>query len=366
MAETIIGVGDPKAVKHWSANLARQVARKGYFSRKFVGTSDNAVIQKKTDLESDAGDTISYDLVMEFQGEPTAGDQRRDGLEENLRFYSDEVTIDQLRHSATPGGRMTRKRTLHNLREVTRDREAQYWARYFDQVMFIYLSGARGINRFPGIPTSYTGHAGNAIQAPDSGHILYGGTATSKASLAAGDKMSRMLIERAETYAYMLQEIDGESVAMQPVEVEGEPHFIVLMSPYAEHDLRTASTAAGEWFDIQKAAATAEGKANPIFKGSLGMIKNVVLHKHENAIRFNDYGAGANVQAARSLLLGRQAGVVAYGTAGGMSYQWEEELKDGKNQLVIYCGTIFGIKKTRYNNRDFGVIALDTAAAQVS
>ena len=115
---------------------------------------------------------------------------------------------------------------------------------------------------------------------------------------------------------------------------------------------------------MQKAAAAAEGsKTNAIFKGSLGMLNKVVLHSHESVIRFSDYGSGANLKAARALFLGRQAGVCAYGTAGGTRFQWEEELTDFKNQVDIAAGCILGVKKTRFKNRDFGVIALDTYAA---
>jgi len=32
----------------------------------------------------------------------------------------------------------------------------------------------------------------------------------------------------------------------------------------------------GQWLDIQKAAAAAEGKNNPLFKGALGMYRGVI------------------------------------------------------------------------------------------
>jgi N4-gp56 family major capsid protein len=128
------------------------------------------------------------------------------------------------------------------------------------------------------------------------------------------------------------------------------------------------NAATGEWLDIQKAAAAAEGRNNPLFKGSSGMYNNVILHKHRNVIRFNDYGAGLNVTAARALFLGRQAGVVAFGSAGtGLRFDWNEEMEDRGNQVVITTGSIFGVKKTAFTvdgtSRDFGVIALDTAVA---
>ena len=44
-----------------------------------------------------------------------------------------------------------------------------------------------------------------------------------------------------------------------------------------------------------------------MFKGSLGMYRNCILHSHRNVIRFNNAGAGANAEAARGLFLGAQA-----------------------------------------------------------
>ena len=114
--------------------------------------------------------------------------------------------------------------------------------------------------------------------------------------------------------------------------------------------------------EIQKAAITAEGRQNPIFKGGLGMVSNTVLHSHEWAIRFSDYGADNLQPAARALFLGRQAGVIAFGATGGFRFSWDEEMQDHGNEPVIAAGLIVGTKKTRFNNSDFGVIAIDTYA----
>jgi N4-gp56 family major capsid protein len=144
--------------------------------------------------------------------------------------------------------------------------------------------------------------------------------------------------------------------------MEGEARFVMLMSLYSEYDLRVSTGASG-WLEIQKSAAQAEGRDNPIFKGALGMLNNVILHSHKSVIRFSDYGAGGNVAAARNLFLGRQAMVVAYGTPGGQRFMWQEEMTDYGNEPTFVAGLIVGMKKTRFNSRDFGVIAADTAAA---
>lgn len=360
MAQTVIPFGDPKAQKKWSASLAVDQIKKSYFERKFVGTDQNSVIQRKTELESDSGDRISFDLSVQLRGEHTDGDKRLEGKEESLRFYTDEVVIDQARKAVSAGGRMTRKRTSHNLRQVAKDRLGDYWARFMDELMFMYLSGARGINKDFLFRFDFTGHAGNPLQAPNAGHMLYGGDATSKATITEDDRMSRELIERAQVKATMLQAQDPENANMVPVTMEGEERYCLLMSPFQEHDLRTSEGSG--WLEVQKAAAAAEGRNNPIFKGSLGMINNTVLHSHRNAIRFDDYGADSDLAAARALFMGRQAAVIAYGTTGGMRFEWKEEVKDYGNEPTVASGSIFGIKKTRFNGRDFGVLTLDTYA----
>ena len=365
MSRTIIGLNDPKAVKHYSAVLAVDSARKSYFSKKFTGKGEETQmpIMLLTELENDAGEYISYDLSMQLTMEPVEGDAELEGKEEALTFYTDGLYIDQARGGVNSGGRMTRKRTLHKLRKVAKARQSDWWARVFDEVQFMYLSGARGINSDFVFSTSYAGRANNSFTAPDSSHILYGGDATSKATLDATDKMTLAVIDRAVAKADMMGGGSSGVPKIQPILIEGEPHFVCVLNPWQEYDLRTAATSTGTWIDIQKAAAAAEGRSNPIFKGGLGMYNNVVLHKHQAVIRFSDYGSGSNIAAARALFLGRQAGSMAFGSPGtGLRFDWFEETRDNGNQVVISTHSIWGFKKCSFNGYDYGILVLDTAA----
>lgn len=362
MAQTITKWGDTHAQKKWSSVLAVDVAKKSYFTRKFVGRGQNNVIEQKTELESDAGDRVSFDLSVQLRQKPTYGDNRVKGKEENLRFYSDEVIIDQVRHPVSAGGKMSRKRTVHDMRKVAKDRLSDYFKQFVDELHMMYLAGARGINEDFIEDESFTGFAGNTLRAPDAAHIMYGGDATSKATIVADDKMTVGLVERAQTKSKMLRALDPNVHNIQPVSVEGEERYVLLMSPLQCHDMRV-DTSSNNWLDIQKAVAGAEGyRTNKIFRGGLGMVNDTVLHEHSNVIRFNDYGAGSDVDAARALFMGRQAGVVAYGTPGGMRYMWKEEEDDYGNEPTVVSGFIGGMQKTTFNDRDFGVISIDTAA----
>ena len=118
MARTVVGVNDPKAVKKYSSQLMLDVSQDSYWNQRFMGRGETAStpIQVLTDLESDAGEEIKYDLLAELRMSPVEGDDVLEGKEEAQRFYTDSVYIDQARAGVNTGGRMTRKRTIHNLR----------------------------------------------------------------------------------------------------------------------------------------------------------------------------------------------------------------------------------------------------------
>jgi N4-gp56 family major capsid protein len=363
MATTIVGLNDAKAVKRWSAALFYDTARAGWWSSRMMAKGKQAMapIQVLTELENDAGDTIHFDLFLQLNGEPTYGDIVREGNEEALNTKSDSISIDQVRYSVDTGGAMTRKRTLHDLRMRAKELAADYWMRLDDEYHFIYGSGARGINTGFICPLGFTGYANNALNAPDSGHIIYG-DGTTKATLTSSGKMTRQVIEKANTKAATLGGDGSGTPQIRPLIWDGEERYVVVMHTFQEYDLRLDAGTSG-WMEIQKAAAAAEGQKNPIFKGGLGMIGNTVLQAHPRVIRFSDYGSGSNVKAARALFLGRQALVTAFGSPGnGLRMKWVEKLVDLENRLIIGLSCIRGDKKVQFNSADFGVVSLDTAA----
>lgn len=371
MGQTIIGLGDDKAVKKYSAFLAVDTNRKSYWTKKFMGRGQESSmpIQMLTELENDAGEYISFDLTMQMKMQPVEGDDILENKEEALKFYTDGVYIDQLRGGVNTGGKMSRKRTIHDLRMVARRRQSDWWARVFDELFFMYGSGARGVNADFVFPTSYTGFANNSISAPDTDHIIYAGNKT-KATLTTSETMDLAGVDKWVAKADMMGGGTGDGTAgtdgntqtpqIQPIMINGEPHFVMLMNPWQVYDLKR-DTSTGEWMDYQKAAAGAEGRKSPIFRGSLGMYNNVVLHKHKAVIRFSDYGSGENLTAARALFMGEQAMVCAFGSPGkGFRFKWHEEEQDRGNQAVITTSTIVGIKKVTFNGKDYGIGAYDT------
>lgn len=368
MARTIIGVNDPKAVKRYSGMLHLDVSQRAYWGQRFMGKGENAEtpVQLLTELESDAGEQIYYDLLAEMRMTPVEGENTLEGNEEAQRPYTDSIYIDQARAGVNTGGRMTRKRTLHNLRDKARRQQSNYWARVFDEQLFMYGAGARGVNPNFLFPLGYTGRANNAFAAPDAAHTLYGGNATDYTNIDVNDKFDLALIGRAKTRADVQGGGATDITVLQPCKIDGEETYVCVMHKWQEDDLRL-DVGTGGWMDIQKAAAAALGNKSPLFKGAMGMYRDVILQAHRNVIRFNNAGVG-NVEAARALFLGSQALVVAFGSPGtNMRFDWNEETRDNGDKVVITTSTIFGVKKTRFTTeagpQDLGLFSLDTACA---
>jgi N4-gp56 family major capsid protein len=364
MSQTVVGLNNPIAVKRWSATLFTDAAKESYWGSRFSSKAPEAPvpIQVLTDLEGEQGDTITYDLFGQLIQKPVYGDDIRRGKEEALKSFSDKVMIDQVWCGVNAGGRMTRKRTLHDLRSIARRKMAEWWARWDDEVTFIYGAGMRGINEDFIEGLDYAGFAENALTSPDNDHVLFGGDATADSSISNDDQFALGLIDKAVTKAQTMGGGSDGKIKMRPIRINGENRWVLVMHSFQEHDLRTKSSGTVTWLDIQKAAAAAQGQGNPLFTGAMGMYRGVVLHSNQSVIRFNG-GSDSLQPCARAMFLGAQSMVKAYGSPGnGLRFDWNEEKEDRGNQIVIGSSTILGMKKTRYKGRDFSGLSLDTYA----
>lgn len=358
MGATEFALNAALAVQRWGADLAREVAVQQYFS-KFMGTDDNSMIKIRKELIKKAGEKITIGVKMKLSGDGAEGDTPIEGtsLEEGMEFFNDSLFIDQRRKTTKTKGKMTEQRVPYDLRREGRDSLAIWNAEDLDQFLFMYLSGARGIMPQGSggfhVGLTFTGRANNPLTEPNSENLIYGGNASGKADLDSSDVMALTIIER------LVAKIETMDPIMQPIKVNGEDKYILLMHPFQAYAMRT-STTENDWLQIQKEAGS-RGDKNLVYKNSLGEYAGMILHKHRYVIRFNDYGNPATVTAARALCLGSQAGLIAWGGDGGKNrYTWNEETDDRGNRLAITSGSIFGCKKTRYNSKDWGVIAVDT------
>lgn len=346
MAATTYGVNDALAVKKWAKELEVEALKKTYFG-KFIGTSANSLIHKKTELKKNGGDKITFGLRTLASGAGVAGDGVLEGNEESLTTYSDAVYIDQLRHAHRTGGRMSEQRVLFNMRSESRDSLSDWWADRMDTAFANQLCGNTGQS-----DTRYTGN--NAAIAPTT--YVYPNAIGSEANLTSSDTMSLTVIDKAVEKARTI------SPMIRPLRMDGEDMYVAFLHDYQVTSLRT-NTSTGQWLDIQKAALSGNGSGkNPIFSGALGMYNGVVLHRW-NRIPTTPSAPSGGGQARRAVLCGAQAVALAYGSENDKGrFTWVEKDFDYGNQLGVSAGCIFGMKKTVFNSVDYGVVTMPTYA----
>lgn len=368
MSKTEFGVNHPLAVKVWSKKLYNEAYRKTFIG-KFIGRGEDALIQEKTDLKKSAGDKITCGLNIQLEGDGVEGDATLEGNEEALQFYDDSIFVNQLRHATRTKGKMTEQRVPYNLRSVSNDRLADWWARRMDTALFNHLCGNTAQT-----DTRYTGH--NSVSAPTSNRQIWQGGQSDDQSLTSSHTFSLDLIDVARQKAETASVDSDTGPLIRPIRIGGDDMYVMFIHDYQVHDLRT-NTATGQWLDIQKAAMQGGdvGK-NPIFTGALGVYNGVILHKASRVTQGVNSSTGAAVaNTRRAVLCGAQAATIAFGSENGASrYTWHEEMFDYGNQLGVSAGCIWGLKKTKFipaddsstNAEDFGTVVVSTYAAAAS
>lgn len=383
---TEFGLNHPLAVKRWSTALAVEAEVQQYF-RKFMGTDKKSPVMVIRDLEKQAGDKVVIGLRMKLAKDGIEGDNIIEGTtaEEDLNFYSDHLFISQRRKSTKSKGKMSEQRVPYDMRAHGRDALASWFAEDIDQQIFLYLCGMAPNNStyFPAnyefltlnpgyhVSNSWTGRANNMVgyatgsdgtkaavgstSSPgfDAAHHIWGGDATSTTDVDATDVFSIATIEKA------LAKLETLDPMIQPIRVDGEDKFVVLMHNFQAFSLRNA-TSTNDWVDIRK---NTDGKDSILYQNALGEYAGMVLHKHRYCVRFK----ASNVVAGRALILGAQAALLAFGRSGSYGrYSWNEETDDRGNALVITAGSIFGVERCSFNAKVFGCIGVTTACVDPS
>jgi N4-gp56 family major capsid protein len=333
-------------------------ALKQTFVLQFMGEDANSLLQIKTEVNKAEGDRITFGLRQQLSGGGIQGDNTLEGNEEALITYTQNVTIDQLRHAVRSAGKMSEQRVPFTVRDEARDGLADWWAGRLDAWFFNQICGnsAQADIRYTGM---------QAVTAPDAGHMAFanigpalssGIVATAETSLSATTvaRFNLAIIDRAVEKAKLAVN------ALRPINVGNKRMYVAFLHPYQVTSLRT-NTNTGQWQDIQKAAMQGgDVDNNPIFTGALGVYNNVILHE-STRVPLVVGATGGTLDVARGVLCGAQAGCVAFGRGYGKNtFSWVEELFDFKNKLGVAAGCIGGLVKTRFNGSDFATVTMSS------
>ncbi|WP_421180347.1 DUF4043 family protein [Aeromonas enteropelogenes] len=355
-------------------------------------TSPGAPVVRVRDLTKQRGDEVDMQIFHKLNKRPTMGDRKIAGRLENLSQASFSLRINQTRHGVDAGGKMSQKRTKHELRAIARTLLADgYYGSLTDQRGFVQLAGARGDYMHDDIilpladDPEFADIMINEVMAPTYERHFFGGDATSLETLDDADKFN---LDCVDNLALFLAESGN---AIQPIKLaadkeNGNPLFLLMVSPRQWDDFYRSSSGR-DWNAMLVAAVErSKGLNHMIFRGDVAKWRNILIRPYEGMpIRFNT-GSTVNVCAAnsadgaetqvttattvdRAVLLGGQALANAFGSgAEGGSFNMHEEKTDHDNATEMSINWMGGLKKIRFRNKsgdmqDHGVIALDTAVS---
>lgn len=366
MGQTNFAALTPKQKIVWSREVW-EAARDQMFVKKFLGTGDGAMIQRITELtKSEKGEKVLMHLVADLVEDGVVGDTEREGNEEEMKSYSQEINIDLISHGVKNRGKMAEQRTVIRFRETGRDRLAYWLANRIDQLTFLTLSGisyafnndgsARISSAFPNLSFAAD------VKAPSSkrGLMFQGGNLlpSNTAALAATDVLTYKAIVKANAYA--------KEHYIRPLMSGGKEYSVCLLRPGSLAQLKQDP-------DYQRAVvsvATKDGQNSPWFTGGVVTIDGLVFHEHRLVYTTNGraagqkWGAGGNVDGTRTLICGAQS----LGMADLGAPEWDEQWFDYKSRQGINVDKMFGLLKPQFYSiydksvEDFGVLTLDHAA----
>jgi len=325
MTDWTFATGNALTRKAWHKKWTIEAKTESYFYENgLVGqTPGNSIFVEYPELEKNQGDVITYGELMELSGSGVLNDAMMEGNEEAPTAYDDDITLYMQRNAIRTDGRMAMQRPSDaGYRTWAVELLRRWKGAITDQAMFTALG------------TSST-------------KALYGGDATSTATIEAGDYMTLYLIARAVAYcAKASPKIVGPSYRGK------KTNGIVVMGPDQSFDLTQRDA---QWSDTRMSALM-RGMDNPVFTGALGMHKNVPIHEHVRCPISTAWGAGANLTGATAFYMGIGCGAIAY----GKRWIWDEKTFDYGNKVGFCAGFLWGVSKTVLNSADNALVELRT------
>jgi N4-gp56 family major capsid protein len=366
MALTNFGALTDEQLTVWSRDMW-SYARNMSFVNKFVGSDENSMIQRITELKKDEkGARAVITLVADLEGDGVAGDRTLEGNEEAMKAFDQVITIDQLRHANRHQGRMADQKSVVTFRKNSKNVLAYWLADRIDQMAFLTLSGVaysktnKGATR-TGSDLPFLEFAAD-VSAPTSARAtrwdaVDGLITTSAATsdVAAADVIKWQTLVDLKAYAkdQYIRGIKGPG---------GEEIFHVFLTPRGMARLKMDDN-----YMQNLRHAQPRDKSNPLFSGNHGgvLVDGLMIHEYRHvyntlgAASGAKWGGGSTVDGEAMLFCGAQAmGMADIGDA-----YWVEEGYDYQNQQGISVGKIFGLLKPKFTSQyasnteqDFGVL----------
>jgi len=327
----------------------------------FGRVNGNRPVGIDTTLKGKAGETINYHFTPFANADPIRGqDATIEGNEKRFDEFRSALTIDDVNFPFGRNGNMTEQRTIINTRQEMRRQIAEHFAQYNHTEIYKRLSGI-GLTETESDWESATGTTdrvnGDTRCIRASGANGYATVTEAKSdntdlmsSMTASDKMNPFVIMRAAVRARK-----NDEYRLTPLRVAGNKLFFELhVSNVAAYDLMTHP----DWLTRAIMVGDLGLENDPIAMGSLGVIKNVIVHESDHVTTF---GTAGSEEYSRNLLLGANAGVIGF----AQTLTYVEELRDYRKFLGVNGSELRGELKLAFSDKNDTSTDIDYGVMQV-
>lgn len=319
---------------------------KGLFGAKDSG---KAIVIDPT-LKAKPGDVVRYHFVPFADQEPIRGqDATIKGNEYKFNQYHTSVTVDEVNFPFKKRGKMTDQRSILDVRAELTRQATQHITQYNVKQIHKVLTGGTVAEALSNLQsatneTDRVNGANRCIRASGTNSFatvteaLSDNKAIDALTLAATDQLNPNLI-----LAAVAMVRTSSPYKMQPMTIgkDGQEKFCLLVHPYCKKDLMRHP----EWMTRAISVSDAGIDDDPIAKGALGVLDNVIIKESEHVIVTT---GSLSVNFAHNLLIGGDAAVLAWAQTTDYVEEWE----DYRRELGVNVSEIRGEVKLAFTDKD--------------
>jgi N4-gp56 family major capsid protein len=306
MTETVVSAA--VRAKQWDDTAFKEYVRANRFKR-YMGTSENSIIQVKNDLTKKQGDAITINLVgaLDSASGPNDGSTTLVGAEKELPNQGHKVTVKVVRDAVVVNTE-EEQASPFAIRDAGKVALKDLAMRYLRNDILAALSSVHG--------TPYAlanASLRNQWNAANSDRVLYGDdignyNATMSSALtaiAAGEKLSKANVSKLKRIAQAAKSANGDGI--RPFRFgQDEEAYVLFVDRLSFRDLKIDMGT--ELRDAMK-----RGESNPLFSGTTSLEwDGVVVREIPEIASLGQVGAGGTVYVSPAYLCGAQALAVAW------------------------------------------------------